>query len=151
MFTGCEGAGRNALEVRSAELGVRVLNSVSSKTALLVTDHSVLGGKHEKATALGVRMVDPDTYRELLAHLQPAVAPSRPVAPRGASSKAPAQPAVNASTRMAPAGSADASATPAGPSPALVRAWGRDNGWEVGQRGRLPAGLMDAYVAAHPD
>jgi DNA polymerase-3 subunit epsilon len=151
VFTGCEGAGRNALEARSAELGVRVLNSVSSKTTLLVTDHTVLGGKHEKATALGVRMVDPDTYRELLAHLQPAVAPSRPAAPRGASSKAPAQPDVNASTRTAPASSADASAAPAGPSPALVRAWGRDNGWEVGQRGRLPAGLLDAYVAAHSD
>lgn len=151
VFTGCEGTGRNALEARSAELGVRVLNSVSSKTALLVTDHTVLGGKHEKATALGVRMVDPDTYRELLAHLQPAVPPSRPAAPRGASSKAPAQPAVNASTQTAPAGPADASAAPVGPSPALVRAWGRDNGWEVGQRGRLPAGLLDAYVAAQRD
>ena len=35
-------------------------------------------------------------------------------------------------------------------SPAVLRAWGRDNGWEVGQRGRLPAGLLDAYAAARP-
>jgi DNA polymerase-3 subunit epsilon len=154
VFTGCEDAGRDALEARSTELGVRVLGSVSSKTAMLVSDGSMLGGKHNKATSLGVRMVDPDTYRELLVHLQPA-APARPAsAPRGASHKASAEPAATAATAatqpLADSSTAAINTTP-GPSTALVRAWGRDSGWDVGQRGRLPAGLLDAYVAAHTD
>ena len=151
VFTGCEAAGRDTLEARSNELGVRVLNSVSSKTTMLVTDGTMLGGKHEKATALGVRMVDPETYRELLAHLQPA-APARPAnTPRGATPRD-AEPAATVaaptsqSTTVSPVATASAADAP---SPAVVRAWGRDNGWEVGQRGRLPAGLLNAYMAAH--
>jgi DNA polymerase-3 subunit epsilon len=151
VFTGCDGAGRDVLEARSTELGVRVLNSVSSKTAMLVTDGTMLGGKHEKATSLGVRMVDPDTYRELLAHLQPAI-PTRPAAaPVGARSKANAEPAAAAVATPQLADASSSANTLAAPTPALVRAWGRDNGWEVGQRGRLPAGLLDAYTAAHTD
>jgi len=31
------------------------------------------------------------------------------------------------------------------------RAWARDNGWpSLGDAGRLPEGLMDAYIAANP-
>ena len=77
VFTGCEGAGRDVLEARSTELGVRVLNSVSSKTAMLVTDGTMLGGKHEKATALGVRMVDPG-HLPRAARSPPACSPARP-------------------------------------------------------------------------
>jgi DNA polymerase-3 subunit epsilon len=154
VFTGCENAGRDALEARSTELGVRVLGSVSSKTAMLVTDGTMLGGKHEKATSLGVRMVDPDTYRQLLVHLQPA-GPARPKSALGAASpKANAEtaaPAVTTTRRAVAVSPTAASGMVAGPSPALVRAWGRDNGWEVGQRGRLPAGLLDAYLAALTD
>lgn len=153
VFTGCENAGRDVLEARSEELGVRVLGTVSSKTAMLVTDGTVLGGKHDKATALGVRMVDPDTYRALLAHLQPALPAGRPTvrtaAPSSASTGTTATPssAADAATAHSNGAAVPGSAAPT-PSPALVRAWGRDNGWEVGQRGRLPAGLLEAYTAA---
>lgn len=153
VFTGCEGAGRGILEARSNELGVRVHSSVSSKTAMLVTDGTMLGGKHEKATSLGVRMVDPQTYQELLAHLQPAVPARLTKSTSEATPEANAVPATTAGTTRQPGGSSstDAFGTVDAPSSALVRAWGRDNGWEVGQRGRLPAGLLDAYVAAHTD
>ena len=153
VFTGCEGAGRDVLEARSTELGVRVLSSVSSKTAMLVTDGTMLGGKHEKANSLGIRMVDPQTYRQLLAQLQPAVPARQTNAPREAPPRPNAVPAAAAGTRRQPGGNSSTAAVSAvaAPSSAVVRAWGRDNGWEVGQRGRLPAGLMDAYVAAHTD
>ena len=36
-------------------------------------------------------------------------------------------------------------------TPAVIRTWARANGWEVGVRGRLPAPLLEAYAAAHPD
>lgn len=46
------------------------------------------------------------------------------------------------STRRAPSrGSGD--------SPAVVRQWARANGYEVNERGRIPAGLVAAYRAAH--
>ena len=37
---------------------------------------------------------------------------------------------------------------PPGVTPAGVRQWGRDNGWEVGVRGRLNHALLKAYLAA---
>lgn len=150
VFTGCEGAGRDELERRSTELGVRVLNSVSSKTAMLVSDDTMLGGKHQKAVALGIRTVDPSTYRVLLEHLQPA-ADQTPAA--GASEKVQSSPSPSADTLGALAAEASLAPLTADPaaSPAVIRAWGRDHGWQVGQRGRLPAGLTEAYVAAHSD
>jgi hypothetical protein len=33
---------------------------------------------------------------------------------------------------------------------ATVRAWARDNGYTVPDRGRLPKDVTDAYAAAHP-
>lgn len=36
-----------------------------------------------------------------------------------------------------------------GPAPADVRAWARENGHEVPDRGRIPAELVDAYREAH--
>jgi hypothetical protein len=33
-------------------------------------------------------------------------------------------------------------------SPAVVRQWARDSGYQVGERGRLPRELFDAYHAA---
>lgn len=35
---------------------------------------------------------------------------------------------------------------PPGTDPAKVRAWGRAHGWTLGDRGRLPADLITAYV-----
>jgi nucleoid-associated protein Lsr2 len=36
-----------------------------------------------------------------------------------------------------------------GPSPRLVRDWARSNGYEVSDRGRVPADVIAAYEAAH--
>lgn len=33
---------------------------------------------------------------------------------------------------------------------ARMRRWARDNGWRIGDRGRLPSAVLDAYSAAHP-
>lgn len=35
------------------------------------------------------------------------------------------------------------------PKSARVRTWARDNGWAVGDRGRIPAGVIAAYEIAH--
>jgi hypothetical protein len=36
-----------------------------------------------------------------------------------------------------------------GPSPADIRAWARENGFEVPDRGRVSQQVRDAYLAAH--
>lgn len=36
-----------------------------------------------------------------------------------------------------------------GPSPADIRAWARENGHKVPERGRIPGEIRDAYLAAH--
>lgn len=36
-----------------------------------------------------------------------------------------------------------------GPDNAAVRAWAAENGHEVGDRGRIPQAIIDAYTAAH--
>ena len=36
-----------------------------------------------------------------------------------------------------------------GPSPADIRAWARDNGFDVPDRGRVSTEVRDAYAAAH--
>ena len=36
-----------------------------------------------------------------------------------------------------------------GPSPSEIRAWARDNGWKVPDRGRVAADVRAAYEAAH--
>lgn len=41
--------------------------------------------------------------------------------------------------------------TPAGVDSAAVRAWGRDHGWTLGDRGRLPADLLHAYLNRRPE
>lgn len=82
-FTGCDDALRLRLEEESERLGVRVINSVSTKTAMLVTDGSMNGGKATRARELGTRIIAPQTYEVLLRHLQPAL-PSLATVPRRA-------------------------------------------------------------------
>jgi hypothetical protein len=36
-----------------------------------------------------------------------------------------------------------------GPAPSEVRAWAKDNGFDVPERGRIPADVKDAYAQAH--
>jgi hypothetical protein len=53
--------------------------------------------------------------------------------------------------RKSPAGGSAraASAATAGPSASEIRAWARENGWEVPERGRVAAEVREAYAAAH--
>jgi Lsr2 len=40
-------------------------------------------------------------------------------------------------------------ASDGGPSAADIRAWARENGWDVPERGRVSAEVREAYAAAH--
>jgi DNA polymerase-3 subunit epsilon len=155
VFTGCDPDHRSALEQASAAAGVRVMSGVAKTTAMLVTDGSMDGGKARKAAELGTRTVSPETYRLLLDHIQPTAptpAKASAVAKRVIRS---AEPAASMTDTPAAGTVATSTGTVAGagvgPSPATLRAWGRANGWVLGDRGRLPKELRDAYLAAHPD
>jgi DNA polymerase-3 subunit epsilon len=146
VFTGCDDMLRNELERRSEELGVRVIGSVSAKTAMLVTDGSIDGTKAAKARALGTRTIDPTVYALLLKHLQPAVRIEAGVAPTLAVI---GRPGDLVERRVSEPVAADSAASSGAPSPAAVRRWARDNGFEVGVRGRLPAEVVEAYISAN--
>lgn len=64
--------------------------------------------------------------------LAPYVAHARPVSGRGKRSAA-----------------RSAASTSTGPAPAEVRAWARENGFDVPDRGRVSQEVRDAYNAAH--
>lgn len=119
---------RVRLEERSQELGVRVTGAVSGRTTMVVTDGSFAGGKLERAHELGTRIVDPETYTNLLKHLQPALA----VVPK----------AIQIASKPAAGPGATGAASA---SPGDIRAWGLANGHAVGVRGRLSSELRDAY------
>lgn len=38
-----------------------------------------------------------------------------------------------------------------GPDPKTVRAWAAENGIEVSPKGKLPAAVVEQYLAAHPE
>ncbi|VXC26246.1 exonuclease domain-containing protein [Nocardioides sp. AX2bis] len=165
VFTGCDPNLRERLEKQSEAAGVRVMNGVAKTTAVLVTDGSMAGTKTRKAAEIGTRVVDPGTYAHLLHHLQPAAAAHAPrphnrAAKQAGSSPVPAVPAAGSEPGPEPAGEQgpEAGRGPAAepgpgqsssPTPAELRAWGRANGWVLGQRGRLPQELWEAYEAAH--
>ncbi|MBM6402620.1 exonuclease domain-containing protein [Phycicoccus sonneratiae] len=141
VFTGCDSTVRTRLETESEQLGVRVVGGVSAKTAMLVSDGTMNGTKAAKAREIHCRVEHPDTYAILLRHLQPAL-------PR----EARALPASQIHPKHASREDATAVAVPssgAGPNPAVVRAWARANGYEVGTRGRLHKDLIDAYLQAN--
>ncbi|MBT0768182.1 Lsr2 family protein [Kineosporia sp. J2-2] len=71
VFSGCDPDLRETLESRSRRLGVRVVGTVSPKTALLVSDGSVEGVRVARALEIGTRIVKPEEYALLLDHLQP--------------------------------------------------------------------------------
>lgn len=142
VFTGCDEATRTRLEALSDRLGVRILNAVSAKTNLLVTDGTMHGAKAAKARELSTRTVHPDVYALLLDHLQPALS-------RTARSLPNTRPVPAAKHADAPAVPADSVAA-RGPNPAQVRAWARANGHQVGTRGRIHADVIAAYRDANP-
>lgn len=136
VFTGCDDTQRDRLERRSEELGVRVLNSVSKLTALLVTDGSFSGGKLAKSLELGTRTVHPDVFEVLLTHLQPAASAAN--GPKAEKLAVIPQPeAAGSPTTLTPS-----------TSPSSIRTWAIANGYEVGVRGRLPKQVLDAYEAS---
>jgi DNA polymerase-3 subunit epsilon len=139
-FTGCGDTVRTGLEQRAERLGVRVMNNVSRRTAMLVTDGSFSGGKAADAAALGIRCVHPDQFAVLLDHLQPAVR---------SNSAVPRQPTGAPPATSEPAVDGPASKPESTVSPVAARAWARSNGFHVGERGRLPAEVANAYRRAH--
>ncbi|MEG3615714.1 exonuclease domain-containing protein [Isoptericola haloaureus] len=137
-FTGCDDAQRERLERRAEKFGVRVMNNVSRRTAMLVTDGSFSGGKQAKATELGTRIVAPDDFDVLLTHLQPPVRTdpaARAPKPRVAATAL----AKRAASPPKPA------ATSSAASPAEIRAWATARGFEVSSRGRLPRAVVEAF------
>ncbi len=136
VFTGCAAFDRPGMEQRAESLGVLVIGSMSPKVALLVSDGTMDGGKAGRARELGARVVHPDDFRLLLDHLQPA---------RPREVKAPPKPQKAAPPKAATSAPVD---LPEDVTPADVREWGRQNGWEVGVRGRLNQELLAAFVAA---
>jgi DNA polymerase-3 subunit epsilon len=135
-FTGCDEQLRARLEERAEKLGVRVMNNVSTKTAMLISDGGFVGTKAEAAQKVGCAIVHPDVFREMLKHLQPAVPRERKKVPKAASPSEPtnrnvAEPRTDAGTSTS--------------DPALVRQWARDNGYAVGTRGRIHQDLFVAY------
>ena len=117
------------------------MSNVSSRTAMLVTDGSFSGGKADNADLHGTRSVHPDEFAILLTHLQPAAKKATAAVPRPCTAPAPAS-LEGADARSLPAAHVSA-------SPAVVRAWARANGWDVGERGRLPTEITAAYRRAH--
>src|SRR3954452_13963050 len=51
--------------------------------------------------------------------------------------------------RSASNGRAAAASRSGGPSAAEIRAWARENGWDVPERGRVSAEVREAYAAAN--
>jgi hypothetical protein len=51
--------------------------------------------------------------------------------------------------RSSAGGAAAKSSGSGGPSASEIRAWARENGWEVPERGRVAAEVREAYAAAH--
>lgn len=110
---------RERLEVAAQAAGLRVMNNVSGMT--VAPEAWPDSGKGQVARRHGTRMVRPGTF----AHLLPRTAGA-------AGSRCP-----------------DAGRPPGVPaSPAVVRAWARENGYVVGPRGRLPQEVQAAFLTA---
>ncbi|ACZ31147.1 DNA polymerase III, epsilon subunit [Xylanimonas cellulosilytica DSM 15894] len=142
VFTG-DFPSRAALTAKAEAAGLRVVGSVSRKTAALVTDGEFIGNKANRAAELGTRIVSPDDFTVLLRYVQHAPAPQPKPKPK------PKPPAVSA--RRHTSAPADVAATGPQADPAAVRAWARENGLTVSQRGRLSSSVVAAYQAAHSD
>ncbi|ROR89462.1 histone-like nucleoid-structuring protein Lsr2 [Nocardioides aurantiacus] len=95
-------------------------------------DETVSFGLDGKEYAIDLNTDNATKLREALA---PYVAHARPVSGRGG--------------RRSSGGSSRAASTSSGPAPAEIRAWARENGFDVPERGRVSAEVRDAYAAAH--
>lgn len=71
VFTGCEEVQRARLEGRAQAAGLRVIASVSGKTAVLVTDGAdPTTNKARRAQELGTRTITPDVFAILVEYVQ---------------------------------------------------------------------------------
>jgi DNA polymerase-3 subunit epsilon len=119
---------------------------------MLVTAGAIDGGKAAKARELGTRTVHPDQYAVLLQHLQPALSRAIKAIPKSRPQPAPKHAAgTDFAAADGPPAPGDVISKAPGPNPALARQWARENGFEVGVRGRSHKDVLDAYIAAHPD
>ncbi|MFG1996753.1 exonuclease domain-containing protein [Actinoplanes sp. NPDC048988] len=133
-FTGGEPVRRERLEVAAQVAGLRVMNNVSSKTTVLVTpDARPDSTKGQAARRHGTRIVRPGVFEHLVTYVQPAETPAL---------EAP----INAEPSTVAAGVERSLGVPA--SPAVIRAWARENGYVVGPRGRLPQEIQTAFIEA---
>ena len=73
VFTGCDAFDRFGLEKKAIKRGLKVTGSVSGKTALLVSDGTMQGNKAKAAEDLGVRVLHPTEFVELLSYIQAAL------------------------------------------------------------------------------
>ncbi|MCD5314361.1 Lsr2 family DNA-binding protein [Kineosporia babensis] len=146
VFTGCDPAVREQLENRSLRLGVRILDTVSETTTLLVSDETAHGSRAARARELGTRTVTPADYAYLLKHLQPSArwASQEDAAnPEGSENQEP-------TSAETPEPEPEPTPTPK-PRTAQVRAWARANGHPVSARGALPKQVIVAYLAAQDE
>jgi hypothetical protein len=95
-------------------------------------EETVTFGLDGKEYAIDLSSANAGSLRDALA---PYVAHARPVGGR---------------SRRTTSSSSAAAKTPAGgAAPAEIRAWARDNGFDVPERGRVSAEVREAYAAAH--
>ncbi|GAA2704469.1 hypothetical protein Apa02nite_064280 [Actinoplanes palleronii] len=134
-FTGGDPVRRERLEIAAQAAGLRVMNNVSRLTTVLVTPEAQPDSrKGEAARQHGTRIVRPGVFEQLVANVQ-AAAPEMSVAP-------------NAEPEVAVAAVTGRRVPGVPASPAIIRAWARENGYVVGPRGRLPQDIQAAFVAA---
>lgn len=141
-FTGGDGAQRALLERAATDAGLRVTSTVTGKTAALITNDATTGtAKARAALALGTRIIEPATFATLLDHLQPPTSAT----PRRAQPETPPQPEPAVPRPKAATTPTAAHPDPQQVPPALVRAWAREHGIPVSDRGRLPASVIERY------
>lgn len=92
-------------------------------------DETVSFGLDGKEYAIDLNTENATKLREALA---PYVAHARPTSGRGGRR-----------------GGGASSRSSSGPPPAEIRAWARENGYDVPERGRVSSEVRDAYAAAH--
>ena len=78
VFTGDMTLSRTDTEARATATGLRVTNSVSARTALVIAaDPYTQSGKANRARQLGVRMVTEQVFLHMLDHMQPTTDPAQ--------------------------------------------------------------------------
>jgi hypothetical protein len=90
-------------------------------------EETVIFGLDGKEYAIDLNSKNAQSLRDALA---PYVAHARPVSGRGGRRSS-------------------AKAAVGGAAPSEIRAWARDNGFDVPERGRVAAEVREAYAAAH--